>query len=205
MVLIVGLGNPGKEFEGTRHNAGFMMLARLREQAQIAKRKAQNSPWEFKKSAALEAEVLKFNNLILAKPQTMMNESGRAVRKLAARYKVAGEKLWVIHDDLDYPLGKFVIQFGRGAAGHRGVESIIKELGTKDFWRVRIGIGRPEEEQDPNDYVVGQFLPEEREALGDAIERIAAQLLPQWRGGDALRASPGRNYAVNSPHNQIIL
>ncbi len=114
MILIVGLGNPGKKFQKTRHNLGFRVVDKLR--------------------------FLKDKKIILAKPQTFMNLSGKAVKSLMTKYKVPPLNLWVIHDDIDLPLGKIRISKGRGAAGHKGVESIIEELKTKNFIRLRIGI-----------------------------------------------------------------
>jgi len=114
MILIVGLGNPGKKYEKTRHNIGFRVLDELRS--------------------------LNLKMVILEKPKTFMNLSGKAVKSLIAKYKIPTTNLWVIHDDIDLPLGKIRIVKNRGAAGHKGVESIIKELGTKNFVRFRIGI-----------------------------------------------------------------
>lgn len=114
MILIVGLGNPGKKFEKTRHNVGSRVIGEL--------------------------EFLNLKNVVLAKPTTFMNESGKAVKKLTHDLRLTTNNLWVIHDDLDLPLGKIRISVGRGSAGHKGVQSIINELKTKNFTRFRIGI-----------------------------------------------------------------
>jgi len=114
MILIVGLGNPGKKYQDTRHNIGFGVIDKL--------------------------QSLNLKKVILAKPKTFMNLSGKAVKSLIKKYKIPTANLWVIHDDIDLPLGKIRIVKNRGAAGHKGVESIIKELGTKNFVRFRIGI-----------------------------------------------------------------
>jgi PTH1 family peptidyl-tRNA hydrolase len=135
MILIVGLGNPGEKYEKTRHNLGFMVVEKLA-------REMVDGQWLM---------VDKFQSLItkhksstiLAKPQTMMNASGFAVSKLANFYKIKPEDIWIVHDDVDLPLGKIKIRFGGGAAGHHGVESIIEQLGTDDFTRFRLGIGHP--------------------------------------------------------------
>lgn len=135
MKLIIGLGNPGKKFEKTRHNLGFLVLDAIKKKWNFKK---------FKKSRKFLAEISKgkFNKeeIILAKPQTFMNNSGKATKLLIENCRLQIENLWVIHDDLDIPLGKIKISFGHGSAGHRGVQSIIDELGTKNFFRFRAGI-----------------------------------------------------------------
>jgi len=135
MFLIVGLGNPGKKFEKTRHNVGFRVVNEFA--------KKNNFP-DFKISKKFNALISEgeFNNekVILAKSQTFMNLSGKAVKKLVSSFRFQVSGLWVVHDDIDLPLGKIRIVKNRGSAGHKGVESIIKELGTKNFVRFRIGI-----------------------------------------------------------------
>lgn len=138
MKLIVGLGNPGEKYAKTRHNVGFMVLDELAQ-------KFSSSNYQFSKEKKFEAEILKVNykneDLVLVKPQTMMNASGDSVARLKEYYRVPPCDIWVIHDDLDLPLGHLKIVMGRGPAGHHGVESIIKELGTDEFVRFRLGIG----------------------------------------------------------------
>ena len=143
MLLIVGLGNPGKKYQNTRHNIGFLVIDEFRKRNDFPKFKLSK-----KFNALISGDV--FNNekkIILAKPQTFMNESGKTVKKLissflpahkAGRFPVSS--LIVIHDDIDLPLGKIRISKARGSAGHKGVESIIKTLTTKNFIRVRVGI-----------------------------------------------------------------
>lgn len=143
MIIIIGLGNPGKKFEKTRHNVGFRIVDEFT--------KRNNFP-KFKLSKNFLAEISEgsFNGkkIILAKPQTFMNNSGRAIKlliqkrlkKAMAELRRRYDFLWVIHDDIDLPLGKIRISVGRGAAGHKGVQSIIDELETKDFMRFRVGI-----------------------------------------------------------------
>lgn len=139
MKLIVGLGNPGKEYEKTRHNIGFMALEVLSRQFTV------DSHWRLEKR--LEAEVGRgyittcCEDVILAKPQTFMNHSGDVVKKLTVHYRLSSNDLLIIHDDLDLPLGTIRLSHGSGSAGHKGVQSIIDALHTKDFWRLRIGIG----------------------------------------------------------------
>lgn len=139
MKLIVGLGNPGKEYEKTRHNIGFMVLEGIRDQVPGF------SNWKLEKK--LEAGVCRgyiascCEDVILAKPQTFMNKSGNAVKKLTVNYILSSNDLLIVHDDLDLELGTLRLSHGSGSAGHNGVQSIIDALGTKDFWRLRVGVG----------------------------------------------------------------
>ncbi len=137
MKLIVGLGNPGLLYARNRHNIGFMCLNRFARKHSI----------RFARKLGLarigEGEIANVK-LVLARPQTMMNRSGRSVGRLAQRYKISPDDLIVIHDDLDLPLGKIRFRQGGRSGGHKGIESIIDELGNADFVRVRVGIGRPD-------------------------------------------------------------
>lgn len=155
MKLIVGLGNPGKKYERTRHNIGSRVIGELK--------------------------LLDLKNVVLIKPATFMNESGAAVKKLIKNHKLKIEDLTVIHDDIDLPAGQFKISRNRGSAGHKGVQSIIKELGTKNFERVRIGIcpllGKPEAVEK---FVLQNFTKSEEKILKDVIEKIVKEM--QSRG-----------------------
>ncbi len=154
--LIVGLGNPGPEYRATRHNFGYMALDQLSERLE--------SPLKRAKFQSLFAETkLDGNRVVLAKPITFMNESGLAVVQLMRYFKVPLEQLLVISDDLDLPLGALRIRPGGGPGGQKGVASIIKRLGTDQFARMRLGIGRPPGQMDPADYVLEKFLPSELE------------------------------------------
>ncbi|MBI5019757.1 aminoacyl-tRNA hydrolase [Candidatus Gottesmanbacteria bacterium] len=135
MKLIVGLGNPGDKYKDTRHNVGFMVVDKLAHELGGA-----DVVWET--SQKLVAEMAKTGEVVLAKPTTFMNASGVAVRKIIDFYKMKPEDVWVIHDDLDLPLGKIRIRVGGASAGHHGIDSIIKELGSDKFVRVRLGIGK---------------------------------------------------------------
>lgn len=135
MKLIVGLGNPGDKYKDTRHNVGFMVVDKLAHELGGA-----DAVWET--SQKLVAEMAKTGEVVLAKPTTFMNASGVAVRKIIDFYKMKPEDVWVIHDDLDLPLGKIRIRVGGASAGHHGIDSIIKELGSDKFVRVRLGIGK---------------------------------------------------------------
>ncbi|MDO8591151.1 MAG: aminoacyl-tRNA hydrolase [bacterium] len=128
--LIVGLGNPGKEYENTRHNLGFLFVDALV--------KHLNAPnFEFNKK--LNSEISEVR-LRIAKPQTFMNKSGQTVLALIKQFKIKPENILIVHDDIDILWGNFKLSFGRSSAGHKGVDSIIKSLKTKNFWRLRIGI-----------------------------------------------------------------
>lgn len=131
----MGLGNPGDKYKDTRHNVGFMVVDKLAHELGGA-----DIVWEM--SQKLAAEVAKTGEVVLAKPTTFMNASGMAVRKIIDFYKMKPEDVWVIHDDLDLPLGKIRIRVGGASAGHHGVDSLIKELGSDKFVRVRLGIGK---------------------------------------------------------------
>ncbi|MBU1014916.1 aminoacyl-tRNA hydrolase, partial [Patescibacteria group bacterium] len=152
MYLIVGLGNPGKQYEGTRHNAGFMALDAFAAEHGFPEFKLSKKYSALVSEGSLQ-EILAPSKVVLAKPQTFMNNSGRAVRSLLAKLDLAEAKpslanLVVVHDDIDIPFGEIRVVQNRGSAGHKGVESIMQELGTKDFTRIRIGIlpstGKPE-------------------------------------------------------------
>lgn len=132
MKLIVGLGNPENKYAGTRHNLGFDILDELTKKFNLV-------DWNLEKK--FKAEIIKTDELILVKPQTYMNLSGMAVNLIASFYKIAPEDIIVVYDELDLPLGKIKVRLGGAAAGHHGVESIIKSLGTDKFIRVRLGIG----------------------------------------------------------------
>lgn len=162
MHLIVGLGNPGKQYDNTRHNVGFLTLDLL----------AGGLDWENK----YDAQFLKSNSVILAKPQLFMNLSGQSVAQVLKYYPSA--QLVVIHDELDLPVGSMKITKGSGAAGHNGVQSIIDEIGTKDFIRIRVGINNPETKKDlPGEaFVLQKFTAEEdqliKEILVKTIEAV---------------------------------
>ncbi len=132
MKLVVGLGNPEERYTGTRHNLGFEVLDELVKKLNLV-------DWTVEDK--FKAELIKTPELILVKPKTFVNLSGMAVKSLTTYYKIASEDVVIIHDELDLPLGKIKVRLGGAAAGHHGVESIIKELGTDQFIRVRLGIG----------------------------------------------------------------
>lgn len=166
MKIIVGLGNPGKKYERTRHNAGFMALDELAAGFRIVI--AQE-----KHHAVTGRGRIDSGETLLAKPQTYMNESGAAVAAIIRDTYATAADLIVLHDELDLSLGSVRVKLGGGHGGHNGLRSIIQHLGTPDFIRVRIGIGRPEAAMDAADYVLRPFSAEERPVAYEAMKKAA--------------------------------
>lgn len=156
--LVVGLGNPGREYRNTRHNMGFLALDHLAAHWSITTLKVQGK-------AIISTGQYAGNKVILAKPQTYMNLSGQAVSALMNFYKVPLEHLLVIHDDVDIPFGTIRIRPGGGFGGQKGVGSIIEKLGTQEFARMRLGVGRPPGQMDTANYVLQSFSKEDEEFL----------------------------------------
>ncbi len=164
LFLIAGLGNPGPDYRHNRHNVGFMAVDALAA--------AQNIPIQRVELRALVGKgTFEGGRLILAKPQTYMNYSGRSVGPLMRYYKIPLEQLLVIHDDLDLPFGSLRLRPFGGTGGQKGMESIVKQLGTREFPRLRVGIGRPPGRMDPADYVLHDFDPQEAEFLPEVLSR----------------------------------
>jgi len=164
LFLIAGLGNPGPDYRHNRHNVGFMAVDALAA--------AQNIPIQRVELRALVGKgTFEGGRLILAKPQTYMNHSGRSVGPLMRYYKIPLEQLLVIHDDLDLPFGSLRLRPFGGTGGQKGMESIVKQLGTREFPRLRVGIGRPPGRMDPADYVLHDFDPQEAEFLPEVLSR----------------------------------
>ncbi|MDP9233433.1 MAG: aminoacyl-tRNA hydrolase [Actinomycetota bacterium] len=158
---IVGLGNPGDRYARNRHNVGALVLSSLTD-----------ARFKTHKSGCLVAETsVSGHRVVLARPMTYMNESGRAVRQLLSWYKIPLERLIVIHDELDIRFGEIRIKRGGGTAGHNGLKSVVSHLGSQDFLRVRIGVSRPPGPQDPADYVLNDFSAAQRKDLEDVIAR----------------------------------
>ena len=165
--LIVGLGNPGPEYRQTRHNFGFMVVDQLAEELQIQIKRV-----KFK--AMIGEGKTEGKSVILAKPLTFMNDSGRAVAALMKYFKVPLENLLVLHDDLDLPLGTIRLRPQGGTSGQRGMASIVEKLGTQNFPRLRLGVSRPPGQMDPVEYVLQKFSPGELE-LQKMVTRQAAE------------------------------
>ena len=164
--LLIGLGNPGREYKDSRHNFGFMLIDRLCVRLNARGMKMQSKAIVI---SAVHAE----RKLILAKPQTYMNLSGQSVQGLAHFYKIPLTNLMVLSDDLDLPFGTIRIRASGGPGGQRGMASIIERLGTKDFPRLRLGIGRPPGRMDPADYVLQDFSRDDIKALSEILDRAA--------------------------------
>ena len=164
--IIAGLGNPGPQYAGTRHNAGAMVLALLAERAG-ARFKSHRTRSDIAEGRLSGQPVPR------ARPQSYMNLSGGPVGALLKFYKAAPDRLVVIHDELDLPFDTVRLKFGGGDNGHNGLRSISAAVGTRDYYRVRFGIGRPPGRQDPADYVLRDFSPAERKELPFALDRAA--------------------------------
>lgn len=183
MKLIVGLGNPGEKYVNTRHNAGFMAVN------QLLKDLGTNTD-DWSSNSKLKSDIASFTlksesgeeKIILAKPQTFMNESGQAVSLLMSYYKVESDDLWLVYDELDLPMGTLKIRHGGAAAGHRGVGSVMDSIGTDQFWRFRMGIGVSHSKEEPigkqfirdaADFVLDNFSQAEQGKLREMIKHTA--------------------------------
>lgn len=195
MKLIVGLGNPGEKYENTRHNVGFMVVEKFLKDFEPVKKTLWQNEKKFKSDIALfdwQPKTGESTRVILAKPQTFMNNSGMAVSLLAEYYKVSPEDIWLIYDELDLPLGSLKIRFGGAAAGHHGVESVMEHIGTDKFWRFRLGIGLAQKSSTVNedgetikvrktvkeatDYVLGSFQTKDENKIKDTIKNSTKAL-----------------------------
>jgi PTH1 family peptidyl-tRNA hydrolase len=164
MKCIVGLGNPGKKYERTRHNIGFTVLDKLADHLKF--------PLNQRKfSASYGIDYIEGTKVCLMKPLTYMNLSGEAVGSFANYFDVSAEDILVIYDDLDLPVGKIRLRQKGGTGGHNGMKSMIAHLGRKDFKRIRVGIGRPAPGETVIDYVLQRFHPDERMKMSDAASR----------------------------------
>ncbi|MDR7866133.1 MAG: aminoacyl-tRNA hydrolase [Sporomusaceae bacterium] len=181
MKIVVGLGNPGREYSATRHNVGFMAVDEL-----AARWGAAN--WR-EKFGALVAEHRGEETVLLVKPQTYMNLSGQAVSALVRWHKLDAADIVVVYDDIDLPPGRLRLRPAGGAGGHRGIESLLAHLGKDTFARVRIGVGRPPEYMETADYVLGRFSAEEQPLMADTVKRAAAAVEAVLKDGLAKAAT----------------
>ena len=172
MELIVGLGNPGKEYEASRHNVGFLVVNSLARTHGI-------SLQERKYKSRWGRGQIDGHPVVLAKPRTYMNLSGEAVKLFLAPFSLTPRQLIVIHDDLDLPFGRIKIKDKGGNGGHKGIQSIMNTLGTGDFPRIKVGIGRPPDGLDPAEYVLQPFDENEKRSLNEvtALAREALALV----------------------------
>lgn len=167
--LIAGLGNPGPQYAANRHNVGFRCIERLGTAWGLTFDKRQHQ-------SRVALGTFQGRRVVLVKPQTFMNESGRAVVPLARFYRVVQERLLVIYDDLDLPLGAVRLRPEGGSGGHKGMRSIIEQLGTQNFPRLRLGIGRPPGRMDPAAYVLRDFSADEKPLLEETLDRAVAAI-----------------------------
>lgn len=178
MYIIAGLGNPGKEYENTRHNIGFDVIDKIAEKANI-------DVLEKKHKALIGKGYLAGQKVVLAKPQTYMNLSGESIRELADYYKVDPEtEIIIISDDISLSVGQIRVRKKGSAGGHNGLKSIIARLGTEGFMRVKMGVGEKPKGWDLADYVLGHFSKEERKVMDEAALR-AVEAVQMMVSGDA--------------------
>lgn len=183
MKLFIGLGNPGESYSQNRHNVGYMVIDALNSYMESTFRKSANTISPRSQMKMLQASVMEYpNHVILTKPLVFMNDSGLAVKKLVERYKIKLDDLYIIHDDLDIPLGEYKIQKGKGPALHKGLASVEERLKRNDFWRIRVGIeNRNNDSKIPGDiYVLQNFARDEEEKIGNAIREIVKEIAKVW-------------------------
>ena len=166
MKLIVGLGNPGRRYRGTRHNVGWEVIALLAERAGIRVNEDEGF-------AEVGRGTIGTRRVLLARPYTYVNVSGEAVRDLRRRHRLRPADILIIVDDIDLPLGRLRLRAGGSAGGHNGLKSVIEALGTTEFPRLRVGIGRPPLGIDPADFVLTRFTAEEERMVHESLERAA--------------------------------
>ncbi len=190
MKLVVGLGNPGKEYARNRHNVGFRCVDYLARHSAIQLKVRRHR-------SRLGSGRIDDTEVLLAKPQTFVNRSGEAVSKLALQYGIAAGDLIVISDDLDLPLGKLRIRPGGSSGGHKGINSIVAQLGSRDFIRLKVGIGRPAQGEGNQEldedaiitYVLGDFTPVQRRTIEETIPRVSEAILCLLTEGLAIAAN----------------
>jgi PTH1 family peptidyl-tRNA hydrolase len=200
--LVAGLGNPGPEYAGHRHNVGFQVIEVL----------ARSHGLTFSRRKELKAHVaegqIAGRAVLLAKPQTYMNLSGRALGRLQRTYEIPPEQILIVYDDLDLPLGRLRMRPEGGSGGHKGMRSIIDVLGTQAFPRLRVGVDRPPGRMDPAEYVLRPFDEEQQELLDDVLERAVAAIECWLVDGivaamDEFNRSPVDEAGRESQENQV--
>lgn len=182
MKLVIGLGNPGKDYQNTRHNIGFQIVDLIN--------KGGEGEFSFDKNFEAETSQIKFNGekVLLVKPQVFMNNSGKTVKKIVENLRFKTKNLIVVHDDLDIPFGKTKVSFGRSSAGHKGIESVFKALKTENIYRIRIGTfnsqlvkikkikDKIKKLNEMNKFVIGPFTPNEKTKLKKIIKEAAEKI-----------------------------
>jgi PTH1 family peptidyl-tRNA hydrolase len=192
VILLVGLGNPGPRYRATRHNLGFMVVERAVE-------RASGGPWRAQFAGRTAALRLGAERALALLPETFMNDSGRSVQACVAYYDVPAEQVLVAHDELDLPFGELRLKKGGGEAGHRGLVSVSRALGTSDYVRLRVGIGRPppDFQGDTADFVLQAFPPSDRASLDQVLDRAVAAV--------TLFAERGLSAAMNVVNQRSLL
>jgi PTH1 family peptidyl-tRNA hydrolase len=174
MKLIIGLGNPGRVYANNRHNIGFICINHLARSHSIKFDRKQGQ-------ARIGTGKAAGDEVVLAKPQTFVNSSGESVSRLVKRFNISLDDLVIIHDDLDLPLAKIRLSHGSSSGGHKGINSIISHLGSRNFIRLRVGIGRPEKAEASEDeiiaYVLSDFTAEQKQAIAQAIPKVTEAIL----------------------------
>ena len=195
LYLIVGLGNPGAEYARTRHNAGFLVVEQLAARWQAA--------WTYEKkfNARLASAPRHDRRALLCEPQTYMNASGEAIGALASYYQVPPAQMLVVVDDADLPLGELRMRPGGSSGGHHGLESVERHLGTRDYARLRIGIGRQSGTREITGYVLGRFSSTEA-ALADKVLTVASDQAETWLDAGVQKAMSQFNGAVGGSANE---
>lgn len=178
MWLVVGLGNPGSEYALTRHNIGFMAVDAL----------AGRASFTSKFHGEMAAATIEGEKVLLLKPQTFMNRSGKSVQAAMAFYKIPPEQVIVLHDEIDLPLGKLRIKRGGGANGHNGLKDIDQLIGD-GYWRIRLGVGRPEGQAPVHDYVLGRFTPAQMSDVEKMLTALSAKFALFWQASPEVLAS----------------
>jgi peptidyl-tRNA hydrolase, PTH1 family len=175
VALVVGLGNPGRKYESTRHNLGRLAAAEVAGRSELLS----SGDWA---CGRLELAACGGRRFLILYPETFMNLSGRAVAPVMARYRIAPDRVLVLHDDIDLPAGDVRLKTGGGTGGHLGLASLVEETGSSDFTRIRIGVGRPPEGTDAADHVLAQLPPEDREVARAAVETAASAAMDRITG-----------------------
>ena len=189
--LIVGLGNPGPRYSGNRHNIGFQVVDAFADKHRLQFTRTEHN------ARTAHGEVAE-NRIILAKPQTWMNDSGKAVGPLSRYYRIPPERILVIYDDLDIPLGTIRYRSSGTSGGHRGEQSIIQHLGISIFPRLRLGIGRPPGQMDPAAYVLQNYADDEHADVWE-VQRTACNLIQDWLTGKRVFQQNGMTWRVPAP------
>ncbi|CCH48316.1 aminoacyl-tRNA hydrolase [Pseudodesulfovibrio piezophilus] len=200
--VIIGLGNPGSQYETTRHNIGFMLVDRIIAMAQGRKNMHLE---QINESGDYELWKVKFAGAyrLLAKPMTYMNLSGKAVSKICGRHTLSVDQVMIIHDELDLPVGRMKLKKGGGNNGHNGLESIQNSLNTPNFYRLRLGVGRPNDQFKPiSEWVLEPFMPENAIHIPEIIEHACKGLDIFYRRGVGFATQHINGFSIAEPEKE---